>query len=93
MSLTNSPWDCNEIRTEQHGASSSGRPSSIERLPVAHHALATQQGLETGQRAQHLHFIDGLYPYPLPAVLGHEAAGVVEAVGEDVTSKIMIFFY
>ena len=32
-----------------------------------------------------LHFIDGLYPYPLPAVLGHEAAGVVEAVGEDVT--------
>ena len=32
-----------------------------------------------------LHFLDGLYPYPLPAVLGHEAAGVVEAVGEDVT--------
>jgi len=32
-----------------------------------------------------LHFIDGLYPTPLPAVLGHEAAGVVEAVGEDVT--------
>ena len=32
-----------------------------------------------------LHFMEGLYPYPLPAVLGHEAAGVVEAVGEDVT--------
>jgi len=32
-----------------------------------------------------LHFIEGLYPYPLPTVLGHEAAGVVEAVGEDVT--------
>ena len=32
-----------------------------------------------------LHFIEGLYPYPLPAVLGHEAAAVVEAVGEDVT--------
>jgi S-(hydroxymethyl)glutathione dehydrogenase / alcohol dehydrogenase len=32
-----------------------------------------------------LHFIEGLYPHPLPAVLGHEAAGVVEAVGEDVT--------
>jgi aryl-alcohol dehydrogenase len=26
------------------------------------------------------------YPSPLPAVLGHEGAGVVEAVGEDVTS-------
>ena len=32
-----------------------------------------------------LHFMEGLYPFPTPAVLGHEAAGVVEAVGEDVT--------
>ena len=31
-----------------------------------------------------LHFIDGAYPTPLPAVPGHEAAGVVEAVGDDV---------
>ncbi len=31
-----------------------------------------------------LHFIQGLYPYPLPAVLGHESAGVVEAVGKEV---------
>jgi S-(hydroxymethyl)glutathione dehydrogenase/alcohol dehydrogenase len=33
-----------------------------------------------------LHFIDGLYPAPLPLVPGHEAAGVVEAVGDDVTA-------
>ncbi|MBF6599427.1 MAG: Zn-dependent alcohol dehydrogenase [Dehalococcoidia bacterium] len=32
-----------------------------------------------------LHFVDGLYPYPAPAVLGHEAAGVVEEVGDQVT--------
>jgi S-(hydroxymethyl)glutathione dehydrogenase/alcohol dehydrogenase len=32
-----------------------------------------------------LHFIEGLYPFPLPVVLGHEAAAVVEAVGSDVT--------
>ena len=32
-----------------------------------------------------LHFVDGLYPYPAPAVLGHEAAGIVEEVGELVT--------
>jgi S-(hydroxymethyl)glutathione dehydrogenase / alcohol dehydrogenase len=32
-----------------------------------------------------LHFIDGLYPYPMPCVLGHESSGVIEAVGEDVT--------
>ena len=31
------------------------------------------------------HFHNGSYPYPLPAVLGHESAGVVEAVGSDVT--------
>ncbi len=33
-----------------------------------------------------LHFIDGLYPAPLPLVPGHEAAGVVEKVGSEVTS-------
>ena len=32
-----------------------------------------------------LHFVDGFYPYPAPAVLGHEAAGIVEAVGTSVT--------
>ena len=32
-----------------------------------------------------LHFQNGSYPYPLPSVLGHESAGVVEAVGRDVT--------
>lgn len=32
-----------------------------------------------------LHFMEGLYPFPTPAVLGHEGAAVVEAVGEDVT--------
>ena len=31
-----------------------------------------------------LHFIEGKYPHPLPAVLGHESAGVVEAIGSDV---------
>ena len=32
-----------------------------------------------------LHFIEGLWPVPTPAVLGYEAAGVVEAVGPGVT--------
>lgn len=30
------------------------------------------------------HIINGTYSPPLPAILGHEAAGYVEAVGEDV---------
>src|SRR6185295_15033176 len=32
-----------------------------------------------------LHFIEGLYPHPLPVVLGHESAGIVEEVGSEVT--------
>lgn len=32
-----------------------------------------------------LHIIEGKLPYRLPAVLGHEAAGVVQAVGSNVT--------
>jgi|TARA_R100001244_G_scaffold71741_2_gene57985 S-(hydroxymethyl)glutathione dehydrogenase/alcohol dehydrogenase len=31
-----------------------------------------------------LHFIDGTYPHPLPAIPGHEAAGIVEAIGSEV---------
>ena len=31
-----------------------------------------------------LHFMEGKYPFPCPAVLGHESAGIVEAVGSMV---------
>ena len=31
-----------------------------------------------------LHFVDGAFPHPVPTVPGHEAAGVVEAVGSAV---------
>lgn len=31
-----------------------------------------------------LHFIDGDYPHPLPCIPGHEAAGIVRAVGSEV---------
>ena len=32
-----------------------------------------------------LHFIEGLYPHPLPVVLGHESAGIIEQVGDQVS--------
>ncbi|MDP1820740.1 MAG: Zn-dependent alcohol dehydrogenase [Acidimicrobiales bacterium] len=32
-----------------------------------------------------LHFMEGKYPAACPTVLGHESAGIVEAVGDDVT--------
>ena len=31
-----------------------------------------------------LHFVEGLFPFRAPAVLGHESAGVVEEVGSEV---------
>ncbi|MEO9633496.1 MAG: Zn-dependent alcohol dehydrogenase [Parasphingorhabdus sp.] len=31
-----------------------------------------------------LHFVDGSYPHALPAIPGHEAAGIVEAIGSEV---------
>ena len=31
-----------------------------------------------------LHYVDGAFPHPVPTVPGHEAAGIIEAVGSDV---------
>src|SRR3984957_4258420 len=39
----------------------------------------------TGVCHSDLHFVEGLYPFPAPAILGHEAAGGVEKVGRAVT--------
>lgn len=33
-----------------------------------------------------LHFADGAFPHPMPTIPGHEAAGVVEKVGSEVTT-------
>ncbi len=50
--------------------------------PAAHDVLINTA--YAGLCHSDLHFIEGLYPHPLPVVLGHEAAGVVEAVGSEV---------
>lgn len=39
----------------------------------------------TGLCRSDMHFIEGTYPWPAPFIPGHEAAGVVEAVGELVS--------
>ena len=31
-----------------------------------------------------LHFVDGAYPHAMPCIPGHEAAGIVEAIGSEV---------
>ncbi len=63
-----------------------GEPLTIEDIaidkPRAHEILI--RTLASGVCHSDLHIMGGKAPFPLPVVLGHEAAGVVEAVGEDV---------
>ncbi|MEO9467666.1 Zn-dependent alcohol dehydrogenase [Parasphingorhabdus sp.] len=65
-----------------------GKPLSVEEIsidkPKAHEVLIRTAAC--GLCHSDLHFINGSYPHPLPAIPGHEAAGIVEAVGEEVRS-------
>ncbi|MGI8926640.1 MAG: Zn-dependent alcohol dehydrogenase [Tepidiformaceae bacterium] len=64
-----------------------GQPLVIEDIqidePQANEVLVKTSA--SGVCHSDLHFMEGSYPYPLPAVLGHESAGVVEKVGSAVT--------
>src|SRR5216683_5723788 len=64
-----------------------GKPLSIEDIqidePREHEVLV--RTVATGVCHSDLHFVEGLWPHPTPAILGHEAAGVVEKVGSAVT--------
>jgi S-(hydroxymethyl)glutathione dehydrogenase/alcohol dehydrogenase len=51
--------------------------------PTAHEVLL--RTAVAGLCHSDLHFIEGLYPHPLPVVLGHESAGIVEQVGSEVS--------
>lgn len=63
-----------------------GQPLAIEELVIAapgpHEVLI--RTVACGLCHSDLHFMDGAYPHALPAVPGHEAAGIVEAVGSEV---------
>lgn len=65
-----------------------GAPLTIEDVTVA--APAPREVLirtaAVGVCRSDLHFVDGAYPHALPCIPGHEAAGIVEAVGEGVTT-------
>jgi S-(hydroxymethyl)glutathione dehydrogenase / alcohol dehydrogenase len=62
------------------------QPLTIEQIeidkPMAHEIVV--RTVASGVCHSDLHFVDGFYPHPAPAILGHEAAGVVEEVGEQV---------
>jgi S-(hydroxymethyl)glutathione dehydrogenase / alcohol dehydrogenase len=63
-----------------------GQPLVIEQVvvdkPGPHEVLI--RTVACGLCHSDLHFIEGAYPHPLPAIPGHEAAGIVEAVGSEV---------
>jgi S-(hydroxymethyl)glutathione dehydrogenase / alcohol dehydrogenase len=63
-----------------------GKPLEIEDVviskPGPHEVLIRTAAC--GLCHSDLHFIKGTYPHPLPAIPGHEAAGIVEAVGQEV---------
>ena len=63
-----------------------GKPLQIEDVqinkPGPHEVLIRTAA--AGLCHSDLHFMEGSYPHPLPAVLGHESSGVVEAIGSEV---------
>lgn len=52
--------------------------------PAAHEVLIRTAAV--GVCRSDLHFVDGAYPHAMPTIPGHEAAGIVEAVGAEVRS-------
>ncbi len=64
-----------------------GKPLQIEDVqiskPKAREVLV--RTVAAGVCHSDVHFANGSYPYPLPAVMGHESSGIVEQVGSDVT--------
>ena len=63
------------------------QPLTIENVdidkPIGREVLV--RTVASGVCHSDLHFVDGFYPFPTPAILGHEAAGIVEAVGLQVS--------
>ncbi|MGH7932995.1 MAG: Zn-dependent alcohol dehydrogenase [Candidatus Binataceae bacterium] len=63
------------------------QPLTIEQIdidePRDHEVLV--KTVATGVCHSDLHFVEGLYRHPAPAVLGHEGAGIVEKVGKAVS--------
>ena len=67
--------------------SQAGTPLTIEDVrvdkPGPHEVLI--RTVACGVCRSDLHFVDGAYPHAMPCIPGHEAAGIVEQVGSEVT--------
>lgn len=71
-------------------ARTNGAPFTIEQLELdaLRHNEVRVRMVATGICHTDTLVRDGIYPTPLPAVLGHEGAGVVEEVGDSVVSVV-----
>ena len=67
-----------------HGAH---EPLTVEEVeidkPMAHEVIV--KTMASGVCHSDLHFVDGYYSMPTPAILGHEVSGIVEEVGSQVS--------
>lgn len=63
-----------------------GKPLTIEEVSISKPGPreVLVRTVAVGMCHSDLHIVDGMLPVPGPMVLGHEAAGIVEAVGSDV---------
>jgi S-(hydroxymethyl)glutathione dehydrogenase/alcohol dehydrogenase len=63
------------------------QPLTVEQVdvddPQDHEVLV--RTVASGVCHSDLHFAEGLWPHPTPAILGHEGAGIVEKVGNGVS--------
>ena len=64
-----------------------GKPLEIEEVEVSKPGPreVLVRTVAAGVCHSDLHFVEGLYPAKLPIVLGHESAGIVEEVGDQVS--------
>ncbi len=66
------------------------KPLTIENVdiakPIGREVLV--RTVASGVCHSDLHFVDGYYPFPAPAILGHEAAGIIQEVGPHVTEFV-----
>lgn len=75
------PFSCNAAVTRHPS-----QPPTFERIELRdpRPGEVVVRTVSAGICGTDLHFAAGTFPYPMPTVLGHEAAGVVESIGAGV---------
>ncbi len=64
-----------------------GKPMTVQEVQLREpeHGEVLIRTARVGVCGTDLHFAHGMFPYPMPTVLGHEASGIVEQIGEGIT--------